>query len=264
MDALPLYALVGAIAGLLAGMLGIGGGLITVPAVYYILERNGISSGVSMHLAVGTSTAALVLTTMVSAYSHHRHGGVLWSLWQKLTPGLMVGAVIGALITGMLPGDLLRMIFGVCEILLAAYIGLYRPHPLPRALPGIGALTATAFVIGNVCSILGLGGGLLVVPYLLWCGISMRESVATAAATGVPIAFAGAITYMFAAVDENTLPPLSWGQVYIPALIGIGVASVICAPLGAMLSHRLPATTLRHLFAGVIALFGLIVLVKPG
>lgn len=263
MEYLPIYALVGAIAGLLAGMLGIGGGLITVPVVYYLLEHQGISSNVSMHLAVGTSTAAMTLTTLVSAYTHHRRGGILWNVWRRLTPGLIAGAIVGALVAGWLPGSWLSITFGVCEIALAAYLGLQQSSTPARSLPHSGIMTTAAFFIGSLCSILGLGGGLLVVPYLLWAGVPMRESVSTASATGVPITFAGAITYLLAVVEHDPLPALSWGHVYLPAFLGISVASVICAPIGAALSHHLPAVTLRRVFAIVIGLFGVVVLIKP-
>ena len=261
-DQTLIYLLVGAAAGLLAGLLGIGGGVVTVPAIFYILSAHNVTEPVAMHLAVGTSTAAMTLTTLVSANAHRQTGAVRWDRWRQLTGGLIIGAILGAMIVDTLPGHSLRVIFAICEIILALQIAFGFNFQQRGELPGGLTISLAAVAIGIVCSMLGLGGGLLVVPFLLWLGHSMRAAVATAAATGVPISFSGAIAYLFTDIDASSLPEMSWGHIYIPAFIGVAVGSVALAPTGVRLTHRLPAGVLKKIFAAFIAILGIIMLVS--
>jgi len=259
-DQILLYLLVGAGAGILAGLLGIGGGIVTVPAIFYILSAQHISEPVAMHLAVGTSTAAMTLTTLVSANAHRQTGAIRWDRWRQLAFGLIVGSILGAMIVDKLPGHSLRLIFAVCEILLALQIAFGLNFQQRGEPPGGFTIALMAVGIGIVCSMLGLGGGLLVVPFLLWLGHSMRTAIATAAATGVPISFSGAIAYLFTEIDASSLPDFSWGHIYIPAFIGVAVGSVALAPTGVRLTHRLPAAMLKKIFAAFIAILGVVML----
>lgn len=255
-----LYLFLGAVAGLMAGLLGIGGGLITVPALAYLLPGQGIETGNVMHVAIGTSLAAMTVTTALSAYTHHRHGSVNWLAWRQLIGGLVVGSALGALMVDHLRSETLRIVFGVFELLLAAHIALGCQDARRSALPSRGKVTLAGLAIGGVCALLGIGGGLFVVPYLLWYGVSIRSAVSTAAATGVAIAGAGAITFIILGLDAphggNT-----GGHIHLTAFAAIALGSVVSAPLGATLAHRLPPQQLRRSFAFFIAVLGLIMVV---
>lgn len=251
-----LYLALGALAGLMAGLLGIGGGLITVPALAYLLPHQGIAPQSVMHLAIGTSLAAMTVTTAMSTYAHHRHGAVNWSIWRQMITGLVLGSIVGALAVDYLRTDTLRLVFGMFELLLAAHIAFASETSRRSALPSASKVAIASFLIGLVCALLGIGGGLFVVPYLLWHGSSMRTAVSTAAATGVAIAGAGALTFFVLGIDaphaDNT-----WGHIHQGAFAGIAVGSLLSAPLGARLAHRLPAQQLRRIFAVFIGALGL-------
>lgn len=254
-----LYLLLGAVAGLMAGLLGIGGGLITVPALAYLLPGRGIDPDNVMHVAIGTSLAAMTITTAVSAYTHHRHGGVNWPVWRQLIGGLVIGSIFGALMVDDSRSDTLRTVFGVFEILLAAHIALGRQDARRSALPARWKVAIAGVCIGAICALLGIGGGLFVVPYLLWHGVSIRSAVSTSAATGVAIAGAGAATFFVLGLDASH-GGNTWGYIHQTAFAAIALGSVASAPLGAVLAHRLPTQHLRRGFALVIALLGLVML----
>jgi uncharacterized membrane protein YfcA len=260
MDLLLPYLLLGALAGLLAGMLGIGGGLVTVPALSFLLPADGVPQAALMQLAIGTSMAAMTLTTAVSAYAHHRYGTVQWNTWRRLAPALVVGSVGGALVADYLPSNTLSLIFGIGEILLALQLALDIQPRAPQRLPRVWAMRAAGLVIGAACSLLGIGGGLLVVPYLLWHGMAIKQAVSTAAATGVAIAWAGAATYLFAGMDAPVAGLVSVGHVHLFAFAAIALGSIFAAPLGARLAHTLPARLLRRIFAVFIALLGVLMI----
>lgn len=257
MSDILLYLLLGAAAGLLAGLLGIGGGLITVPALAYLFPTQGIAPQSVMHLAIGTSLAAMTVTTAMSAYAHHRHGAVNWSVWRHMVAGLALGSMAGALAVDYLRTDTLRVVFGVFELLLAAHIAFGDRSARRSALPSPVKIATASLLIGAVCALLGIGGGLFVVPYLLWHGINMRAAVSTSAATGVAIAGAGALTFLVLGMDaphaSNT-----WGHIHQTAFAGLAIGSLITAPLGARLAHRLPAQQLRRVFAVFIGILGVI------
>jgi len=252
-----LYLLLGAVAGLMAGLLGIGGGLITVPALAYLLPGQGIDAGNVMHVAIGTSLAAMTVTTALSAYTHHRHGSVNWPVWRQLIGGLVTGSVLGALTVDYLRSDTLRIVFGLFELLLAAHIAFGRQDARRSALPSRWKVAFAGLAIGAVCALLGIGGGLFVVPYLLWHGVSIRAAISTAAATGVAIAGAGAATFLLLGLDAPHGGD-TWGHIHQIAFAAIALGSVVSAPLGAILAHRLPAQHLRRIFALFIALLGLV------
>lgn len=257
MDVILLYLVLGAVAGLMAGLLGIGGGLITVPALAYILPGQGVAPSSVMHLAIGTSLAAMTVTTAISAYSHHRHGTVDWSVWRQMITGLVLGAVLGALAVDQLRSDTLRVVFGLFELALAWHILYGRQSARHGALPKRWQVALAGLVIGVVCALLGIGGGLFVVPYLLWFGVAIRTAVSTAAATGVAIAGAGALTFLAIGLDAPH-GGATWGHIHLAAFGGVALGSVVSAPLGAHLAHRLPASLLRRIFAAFIATLGLV------
>lgn len=240
-------ALLGVFAGLAAGLLGVGGGLVIVPVLAMLFTAAGYDH--VMHLAVGTSLATIVFTSLSSVRAHHRHGAVLWPVFRRLTPGIVIGALAGAAIADRLPGDRLRLVFGLFELWVAVQMSLdIRPAP-HRRLPGPVGMGLAGFVIGGVSAIVGIGGGTLTVPFLVWCNVAMRQAVATSAACGLPIAIAGSLGFLVTGWDAPGRPPGSLGYLHLPALGAIVVTSMLAAPWGARLAHRLPARTLKRIFA---------------
>lgn len=258
--ALPAYLLLGVVAGVLAGMLGVGGGLVIVPALLVLFGLQGFDGSVVMHLAIGTSLATIVLTSLSSLRAHHRRGAVLWPLVGRLAPGIILGAWLGAAVVHLLPTHALRLLFGVFELLVAAQLAFEVSAVPHRQLPGPGAIAAVGGVIGGVSAIVGIGGGTLTVPFLTWCNVELRRAIATSAACGLPIAVAGAIAFVVTGWHHPALPAASSGYLHWPALLGIALTSMLFAPLGARLAHTLPVRTLRRLFALLLALLGMRVL----
>ncbi|HXG29275.1 MAG TPA: sulfite exporter TauE/SafE family protein [Nevskiales bacterium] len=261
LELLLFYLVLGAFAGIMAGLLGVGGGLIIVPSVAWVLHLQGADPGTIMHLAIGTSLATIVVTSVSSVRAHHRHGAVLWPAFRQLIPGIVIGALLGAEVADALPSATLRVVFAVFVLIIAAQIG-FGAKPAPhRGLPGVLGMTAAGGVIGAVSAIVGIGGGSLTVPFLTWCNVSIRNAVATSAACGLPIAVAGAVGFVANGWGKPELPPWSLGYVYTPALMGISIASMAFAPLGAQLAHRWPTAVLKRVFAGFLAAVGLKMLI---
>ena len=249
MTELAIYLTLGATAGLLAGLFGVGGGLIIVPVLAWVFAAQGMNSDVIMHLAVGTSLASIWLTSLMSIRAHHQRGAVNWLLVRKLALGIVVGALSGALIADQLSTPVLKRMFGVFELFVAAQMLLVSRYQAHFEVPGNVGLTFAGGGIGLVSAIIGIGGGTLTVPFLVWCRVPMIQAVATSAACGLPIAVAGAAGFMLTGWNDAELPAWSTGYVYWPAWLGIVVASSLTAGLGARLAHSLPAARLRQLFA---------------
>ncbi len=261
METLALYLLLGACVGVVAGLFGVGGGLIIVPALLFIFHASGISPDVIMHLAIGTSLATIMVTSLSSVRAHHLHGAVLWRVFIKLAPGIVAGAWLGAYIVDQLPSATLRVIFGVFELLVAAQMGFGIKAAPHRQLPGWRGMSLAGIIIGKVSAIIGIGGGTLTVPLLVWCNIGIRQAVATSAACGLPIAVAGTIGFIITGWNASALPAWSTGYIYWPAFAGIALASVFCAPFGARLAHTLPADKLKRYFAILLAILGIRMLI---
>ena len=247
----PLFMGLGALAGLVAGLLGVGGGLIIVPALVIILPKLGVQDHVA-HLAVGTSLVSIVFTSLSSVWAHHKRGAVQWPVVSKLAPGIVMGALIGAGIASRLPSVVLQRIFGFLELYVAFQLTMnFKPKP-HRVLPGPKGMFAVGNVIGMLSAIVGIGGGTITVPFLVWSNVKMQKAVATSAACGLPIALAGGAGFILSGLRQGGLPPQSFGYVYGPALIGIVATSVLFAPIGADLAHRLPSKHLKRVFALVL------------
>ncbi len=255
------YLVLGAAAGVLAGLFGLGGGIVVVPGLYFLYLRHGFASEICMHLAVGSSLAAVVCTSIASAIAHHRHGAVRWPVVRRLSPGIVAGAALGAALAEHAPGTLLRTFFGLFELLVAIQLALASRPAAHRELPGTGSMWALGSGIGALSSLLGIGGGTLTVPLLVWCNVPIHQAVGTSAACGLPIALAGAIGFVAAGWGATGLPAGTSGYVYWPAVLAIVAGSAFLAPLGAHLAHALPVATLRRLFSIVVALIGLRMLV---
>lgn len=252
-----LYLLLGSVVGLLAGLLGIGGGAVMVPVLASFFDRQGVPREVLMKLALGTSMAAIVLTAVSSVYSHHRHKAVLWSVVWKMTLGVLVGTAIGTRLVAITPTTVLGIIFAV----FIGYISIQmivnaKPHP-SRQLPGTPGLAGAGAGIGLISALVAIGGGSLTVPFLTWCNIHIRQAIATSAALGLPIAISGALGYIYNGWGVEGLPYGSVGYVSLPAVGLISATSILTAPVGAMLAHRLPVPLLKKIFAGLLILLSL-------
>ena len=244
-----LYLLLGAAAGVLAGLFGIGGGMIIVPVLVYSFQAQGVAPEVLTHLAVGTSLATIVFTSINSVRAHHQRGAVRWAIFRWLTVGILAGAVIGGMTAAALKGPLLQKIIGAFALLMAVQMGLNLRPKASREVPGKLGLGIAGAVIGWASAIFGIGGGSLTVPFLTWRSVPMPQAVATSAACGLPIAVASALSFMAVGWHEAGLPEWSLGFVYLPAMVGIAATSMFFARIGAALAHRLPPRLLKRLFA---------------
>ncbi|MFG6177164.1 sulfite exporter TauE/SafE family protein [Halomonas sp. THAF12] len=260
MSALSLmvgYLLLGSLAGTLAGLFGIGGGLIIVPALVFAFDLQGVAPEVIMHLAVGTSLSTIVVTGASSAWAHYRRGSVHRAWFLALLPGLVLGAVAGVFVAGSLSGGALGGLFGVFLLAVAVKMALARGTRSRQLAPGRAVMGLAGAVIGGVSALFGIGGGTLSVPWLTRCGAPMTQAVGTSSACGLPIAAFGAVTFIVVGWGQPQLPAGALGYVMWPAFLGIVLASVPFARVGVKLAHRLPARLLRLSFAGLLAVVGL-------
>lgn len=253
-----LYLALGAVAGVMAGLLGIGGGLVLVAALVWLLPTQGVPAGLAVHVALATALASIVLTGLSSARAHHRRGSVLWPTVAWLVPGMLVGGWLGSLLATRIDGDWLRGFIAVYCYLAALQLGLDWPkakQERPDAPRGL-AYSASGGFIGAISALVGIGGGSMTVPLLVWRGVRPVRAVGTSSACGVAIALASAAGYAAHGPAAGALPPGSWGYVFVPAAVGIALASVLTAPLGTRLAHRLSGQALRRVFAGFLVLVG--------
>lgn len=251
---IPAYLLAGAVAGFFAGLLGVGGGVVVVPVLTVIFAGQGFAAGEVVHLALGTSMAAILFTALSSLRAHHAHRAVLWPVMRAMTPGVLAGTLLGALVVGRLSSRALSIFFvGFMIFVAVQMLANLRPKP-SRKLPGRGGLAVAGSVIGAVASLVAIGGGALTVPYLIWCNVRPPQAIRTSAAVGLPVAIGGTLGYIGNGWGQPGLPAGSLGFVYLPALAVILVASVLAAPLGARLAHRLPVVLLKRIFAGLLLL----------
>jgi len=250
------YIITGLFAGLTGGLLGLGGGIIIVPVLHYLFLMQGFPDAILMHLAVTTSLVTIIFTSMASTWSHHRKRAVLWPVVLLLVPGILAGGFLGAWLADQLSSNYLRIGFGVFELFVAIQIGSgMRPSP-HRTLPRAPGMVVTGAGIGTLSTLLGIGGGTLTVPVLLWCNVNVRNAVAVSAACGMPIAIAGSIAMIYAGLNEPLLPEKTIGYLYWPAASAIILATVIAAPIGVRLAHILPTEHLKKIFALVLAIVG--------
>lgn len=253
---LLMYILVGAIAGILAGLLGIGGGQVIVPLLVFCFARQGIPDAMLMHLALGTSLASIMFTAVASFRAHHKRGAVHWIVVRRLVIGIFTGTFIGSWVAAQLSTGFLKGFFVVFLYYVAVQILIDKKPKPSRQLPGRPAMFGVGNGIGVVSSLVGIGGGVLSVPFMIACNMSIHHAIGTSAAIGFPIAIAGTIGYIVNGFGVSGLPPYSCGYVYLPALLGIVVASVLTAPLGVRLAHSLPVDRLKRVFAILLLVVG--------
>ncbi|MCK8043698.1 sulfite exporter TauE/SafE family protein [Shewanella sp. 1CM18E] len=254
---LCICLILGAAIGFMAGLLGIGGGLIAVPALLHILPQVGVSAEKIPHVAIATSLAAIILTSLSSARAHHKRANIPWPLFKSMLPGFVLGALCSGYISEMIGAKSLQQIFAVFVILMAVQMAFPFKAKSNRDMPSATHLFIAATVIAIIAALMGIGGGVLLVPFLTWCGLQMRFAVGFSAATGLLIALFGSIGYTLAGWDAAGLPDWTLGYIYLPALVGIVSTSMLMAPIGAKAATTLPTAKLKKIFALFLTLVGL-------
>lgn len=239
----------GTVAGFFAGMLGIGGGTLLVPILVMLFEQIHVTPDHILHLALGTSMAAIVASAAISLRTHHAHGAVDWPTVRTMTTGVLFGTAIGTYIARLVSTQTLSLFFAAFVVYIAfnMLIGV-KPKPA-RQLPGQAGLIAVGGGIGVVSALVAVGGGAMTVPFLTWCNRDMRNAIGTSAALGLPIALGGTAGYIWNGLHAEGLPAQVIGFVHLPALVAIVAASLITTPMGARAAHRLPVSTLKRVFS---------------
>ena len=247
------YALIGLLAGFSAGYLGIGGGLILVPALTWLFSMDPLTAPYAIHMAVATSLSTMLITSMSSIFAHHRRRAITWPVTLDLSPGLLAGAVAGAMLAVRLSTDMLAAVFGMYAALAGLQLLSGRESKGQKPLPGRLGSSFTGLIIGTISSLVGIGGGSLTVPWLLWHGRQVKQAVATAAACGYPIALAGTISFVMLGQKENILDSVT-GYIHLPAFGGVVLFSVLAAPLGAAAVHNSSPVLVRRIFGAFMLL----------
>ncbi len=255
------YIAGGTVAGILAGLFGIGGGLIIVPMLTFLFSAQGFSPQHILHLALGTSLASIIFTSISSLRAHHRRHGVIWPVVTSITPGIVLGTFSGTWIAAQLTSKFLTIFFSLFLFYVATQMALnIKPSP-SRELPSLSRKTFAGVIIGIFSSIVGIGGGTLSVPYLVFHNIPIHRAIGTSAAIGLPLAIAGSAGYLVNGLGLESLPQGSVGFIHLPALAGIVAASMLTAPLGARLAHSLPVNRLKRFFSVLLYIVALRMLI---
>ncbi len=249
-----MYPLLGTFAGFIAGLFGVGGGLVLVPLLFMIFSAQGFAPAHLMHMALGTAMATISITSIASMRAHHGHGAVRWDIVRHMAPGLMLGTLAGSSIASRAPTHELAVIFTVIVYLAALQMMLdLKPKP-SRSLPGNLGLLLVGACVGSVSSLVSAGGGFMSIPFMVWSNVAIHQAVGTSSALGFPIAIAGVIGYTLSGWNSPGLPAWSCGYIYLPAFAGVVLMSFVMAPVGARLAHRLPVKQLKRAFGGFLAL----------
>lgn len=250
-----LYPLLGIVAGILAGLLGVGGGLVLVASLAWLLPLQGVPPSAAMHAALATSLASIIITSTASARAHHQRGSVLWPSVAWLLPGLLLGGWLGSRFANHLSGEFLRGFVAIYCLVAAAQLSLEWPKPQTGATeaPRGAGLSFAGVFIGAMAALVGIGGGSMTVPLLVWRGVAPVRAVGTSSACGVGIGLASAVGYA-TLTPASSMPPGSFGYVFLPAAIGIALTSMLAAPYGTRLAHHLSGTSLKRVFAAFLLL----------
>jgi uncharacterized membrane protein YfcA len=260
---LMLMLAIGAFAGVAAGLLGVGGGIILVPAYYYAFSSMGYESDGLMQICVATSLATIIVTSVRSVLSHHKKGAVEWSILRGWAPGIALGAVLGVLLASGLKSQTMMLVFGVVGVSVGLYMAFGRSEwRLGAALPTGIKRALVSPVIGFLSVLMGIGGGSFGVPLMTLYGRPIHKAVATAAGFGVIIAVPSTIGFLLSGWGDPTVPPFTLGRVNIAAFAVTVSMTLLTAPLGVKLAHKLDPKPLKRLFAGFIILMALNMLRK--
>jgi uncharacterized membrane protein YfcA len=246
-------ALLGIGTGFLAGLLGIGGGMLMVPFLTIILSGQGVAPDLAVKMAIATSMATIIFTSLSSVRAHHKRGAVRWDIVKRLAPGIVIGSMIGSMgVFALLKGSYLAIFFGLFVGFSATQMFLDKKPKPTRQMPGTGGQFAAGGFIGFLSGLVGAGGGFISVPFMTWCNVAIHNAVATSAALGFPIAAANVIGYVVSGMKVENLPPASFGYIWLPGLIVIAVCSFLMAPVGARAAHALPVGRLKRIFASIL------------
>ena len=247
-------ACLGAVSGFLAGLFGIGGGMMMVPVLILLFSHRGLAPDYVLKMAVATSLATILFTSISSLRAHNRRGAVRWDIVWRFAPGILIGSLIGPQIAKVLPGRIMASVFALFVAYSALQMFLDRKPSPSRHLPGAFGLALVGILIGILSALVGAGGGFASIPFMVWCNVVIHQAVGTSAALGLPIAAAGAIGYIYAGRDLVGAPWGALGYLYLPALIPIALASVTTARFGAAAAHRLNVKQLKKAFALLLLL----------
>jgi uncharacterized membrane protein YfcA len=259
---LLFYLAIGAFVGTFAGMLGIGGGMIIIPLLAMAFEGQGVPREQLLHLAVGTAMATIAFTSLSSMRAHANRKAVRWEIAWRMTPGILLGSLVGAQVAKLMSTRVLAIYFAVFVCVMALNMALDWKPTVARVQLGRPGMFAAGFVISGLSALIAMGGAALTVPLMLFMEVPMIQAIGTAAAIGFPIAVGGTAGYLATGWGNGMLPSWSVGYVYLPALIGITAASVLMAPVGARIAHRLPARTLKLIFATLLTVLAVRMLVS--
>jgi len=272
LDSLPMnlepllileLAVLGLSTGFLAGLLGIGGGMLMVPFITIILSGRSVAPGLTVKMAIATSMATIIFTSISSVRAHHKRRAVRWDLVKGLAPGIVIGGAIASLgVFAILKGSSLALFFAFFVSFSATQMFLDKKPAAARQVPGPLGLTGAGSVIGFLSGLVGAGGGFISVPFMTWCNVSIHNAVATSAALGLPIALANVAGYIVSGQSVQDLPPHSIGYIWLPALVVIASCSVLTAPLGAGAAHLLPVKQLKRAFASILYVLAAYMLYK--
>ena len=249
MEWLFAYLLLGATVGFLGGLFGIGGGTLLVPLLLLLFDAQHFPSEHLLHLALGTSMATIIFTALASLRKHHQHQAVNWQVVRTITPGILIGTGLGTLLASSIPVHWLGLIFALFVYFAAAQILLDIRPSASRQLPGNWLVRLFGVFAGGLSSLVSIGGGTVVIPFLLWSNLNIRLAIGTSAAISFPVAIGGTVGYILTGLATEGLPAGSLGYVYLPALLWTATASVFTAPLGAQATHHMQIGVLRKLFA---------------
>jgi uncharacterized membrane protein YfcA len=256
-------ALLGIGTGFLAGLLGIGGGMIMVPFITFILSHRDVSPDLAVKMAIATSMATIIFTSISSVRAHHKRGAVRWDLVKRLAPGIVIGSMVGSLgVFALLKGSYLALVFAVFVAFSATQMFLDRKPKPTRQMPGTAGTVGMGGFIGFLSGLVGAGGGFVSVPFMTWCNVAIHNAVATSAALGFPIAVANVAGYIISGQSVPNLPPASFGYIWLPGLAIIALCSVFTAPLGARAAHALPVSRLKRVFASILYMLAVYMLYK--
>jgi len=248
------YVLIGAFVGFVAGLFGVGGGTTQVPLLLMIFKAQGFGEKHLMHLALGTSMASIFFTSIASMRAHHLKGAVRWDIFKGMAPGLLLGTFGGSFFAGSIPSKTLKIFF-VIIMYFASFQIIFNFKPkAQRDIPGKIGLFIVGLIIGGISALAAAGGGFLSVPFMLFCNVVIHQAVGTSSALGFPIALSGFLGYIISGIGVQGLPKYSLGYVYLPALLTVVSMSMLTAPMGANLAHRLPVLRLRRLFGIFLAI----------
>ena len=256
-------AALGLVTGFLAGLLGIGGGMIMVPFISAMLSGRGVEPGLAVKMAIATSMATIIFTSVSSVRAHHKKGAVRWDIVKALAPGIVLGAMVASLgVFALLKGASLYFVFAAFVAFSGSQMFLDKKPSPTRHLPSTAGLLGAGGVIGALSGLVGAGGGFVSVPFMTWCNVAIHNAVATSAALGFPIALANVVGYVIAGQGLQGVPPYSFGYLWLPALVVIASCSVLMAPLGARAAHALPVKKLKRAFAVVLFTLAIYMLYK--